>query len=113
MTYTSRAARPRRWTIVAALAALAAPLAVGNHAYSGFHDAPIDVPNTLQTIATLDVPVAGSYVISAKLNAYNTSGVVPSTDDKCVLQAGGNFDTLKFDVDTPAPTTERPSRCRS
>src|SRR3954469_8921802 len=108
MTHSvSRPAFARRGTIIAALAALAALLALGwgvtapdarsqaplaavNHAYSGWHDAAIDLPNTLQPIATLNVPVAGSYAISAKLDAYNTSGVTASPDDKCILRAGGN-----------------------
>lgn len=67
-------------------------------AFSTFHDADISMPNSLATFATLNISASGSYVINAKLDARNRSGA-DSTSDQCVLRAGGDFDTLNFDVD--------------
>jgi hypothetical protein len=75
--------------------------AIANHAYSGFHDAQIDMPNSQATIATLSVPLAGKYVINAKLQAHNISSSA-SSSDLCTLNAGADFDTLGFDVDGAA-----------
>jgi hypothetical protein len=111
-----RSARRPRFLVIAALVAAMLALAatatvpgansqttpaIPNHAYAGFHDGQIDVPNTLATIATLNVPLAGKYVIIAKLDALNGSSSA-STGDVCTLNAGADFDTLHFDVDGPA-----------
>jgi hypothetical protein len=69
-----------------------------NKAFSGFHDASIALPNSLAPIATLNIPAAGSYVINAKLSAHNSSST-SSPGATCTLTAGGDFDTLPFDVD--------------
>lgn len=62
----------------------------GPAVYSGFHDAPITLPSTLKTIATLRVP-AGNYAITAKVTVWNGQNI----DDTltCKLVAGGDFDT--------------------
>ncbi len=67
-------------------------------AYSGFHDNAITMPNSLAPIATLNIPAAGSYVINAKLSAHNSSST-DTLNAKCTLTAGGDFDTMPFDVD--------------
>jgi hypothetical protein len=76
-----------------AYAGTAAPGAsrpAGPAVYSGFHDAPITLPSTLSTIATLRVP-AGSYAVFAKLTVWNGQNI----DDllTCKLVAGSDFDT--------------------
>jgi hypothetical protein len=68
-----------------------------NAAFSTFHDGYIPLPDSTATIATLTIPAAGNYIITAKLFAYNSS-VDPSSDDECDLTAGGDTDTDLFDV---------------
>jgi hypothetical protein len=67
-----------------------APAAAGPAAYSGYHDAPISLPSSLGTIASLKIPAAGHYVIFAKLTVWNGKNV----DDTltCKLVAGSDFD---------------------
>lgn len=62
----------------------------GPAVYSGFHDAPITLPSSLRTIATLRVP-AGNYSVFAKLTVWNGQNI----DDTltCKLVAGADFDT--------------------
>lgn len=68
------------------------------HAFSGFHDKAIKMPNLqLGTIAMLKIPVAGSYVINAKLEADNNAP--DGSIGRCVLRAGVEFDELTFDLD--------------
>jgi hypothetical protein len=73
----------------AAHSAAAASSPAGPAAFSGFHDAPISLPSSLGTIASLRIP-AGSYVIFAKLTLWNGQNI----DDTltCKLVAGGDFD---------------------
>jgi len=67
----------------------AASSPAGPAAFSGFHDAPISLPSSLGTIASLRIP-AGSYVIFAKATLWNGQNI----DDTltCKLVAGGDFD---------------------
>ena len=69
-----------------------------NAAFSTFRDAAIPLPNNIGTIATLTIPAAGSYVINAKLTAFNVSNI-ESPNDSCDLTAGGDKDTDIFDAD--------------
>jgi hypothetical protein len=72
-----------------------------NAAFSTYHDALIVLPDSLGAIATLDIPTAGNYVVSAKLDALNTLATASDVDE-CVLGAGAPdtaFDTTVFDVD--------------
>jgi hypothetical protein len=69
-----------------------------NAAFSTFHDGPIPLSDSLGTIATLTIPAAGKYVITAKFSGYNSS-VDASSTDECKLTAGGDTDTDWFDVD--------------
>jgi hypothetical protein len=75
-----------------------------NDAFSAFHDGSLAFPDTLNSvynpIASLNVSHAGSYVINALLEASQGEGS-PYADDvnaKCVLTAGGDFDTKLFTV---------------
>jgi hypothetical protein len=69
-----------------------------NAAFSTFHDGSIPLPDSLGTTATLTIPAAGKYVITAKFSGYNSS-VDASSTDECKLTAGGDTDTDWFDVD--------------
>jgi hypothetical protein len=68
-----------------------ASTAAGPAAYSGYHDAPISLPSTLNTIASLPIPVAGNYLVFAKLTLWNGQNV----DDTltCKLIAGPGIST--------------------
>jgi len=68
-----------------------------NAAFSTFHDAGLDFPNSLGTIATLNIPAAGSYVINAKFWALNVSAT-NNTTSRCTLTAGGDVDNQQFDA---------------
>jgi hypothetical protein len=72
---------------------------VANRAYSTWHDGDIDLPNPFPSvpIATLSVPVAGSYVINAKLDVWNAD-VFATPEGECKLTAGGDYDRLRFAV---------------
>jgi hypothetical protein len=73
------------------------PTTNANRAFSGFHDNPIKMPFVDEgTIATLKIPVAGSYVINAKLTAENKAP--DGSTGRCVLSAGGDFDEVRFDL---------------
>jgi hypothetical protein len=73
-----------------------------NAAFSTYHDALIPMPTMSGTIATLSIPAAGNYIVSAKLTAFNLSGT-PSTDPRCSLEGGsGPSDVVEFDVDGAA-----------
>jgi hypothetical protein len=69
-----------------------------NAAFSTFRDAAIPLPTNVGTIATLTIPAAGSYVINAKLTAFNVSNTA-SPNDFCNLTAGADQDTDLFDAD--------------
>jgi len=69
-----------------------------NAVYSTYHADPIDLQSFLGTIATLNVPTAGSYVVIAKFGAFNASNTA-SINNVCVLSAGSDSDSLRFDVD--------------
>ena len=62
----------------------------GQAVYSGFHDAPISLPSSLGTIASLRIPADGNYAIFAKLTVWNGENV----DDTltCQLVAGADVD---------------------
>jgi hypothetical protein len=66
-------------------------------AFSGFHDNPIGIP-FLGTgkLVTLKIPVAGSYVVNAKLVAV--SKAAEGTTGSCKLSAGNDFDEVEFAV---------------
>ncbi len=67
--------------------------AKANDAFSTFHDAAINMPDTIggagNPIATLLIPHAGSYLILATVDAQVAQG---SHEVDCVLKAGGDFD---------------------
>jgi hypothetical protein len=62
----------------------------GPAVYFGYHAAPITLPSTLRTIATLRVP-AGNYIVFAKLSVWD--GVNEADTLTCKLVAGKDFDT--------------------
>ncbi|HEY8639089.1 MAG TPA: hypothetical protein VIL53_01135 [Solirubrobacterales bacterium] len=68
-----------------------------NAAFSTFHDDLISFPNGLAPIGMLAIPKAGSYVINAKMEAFD-GAIGDSTADACTLTAGGDVDTQGFDV---------------
>src|SRR5262249_12097511 len=75
-----------------------------NDAFSTFHDGSLAFPDSMNSIynpfATLAISQAGSYVINAVLEA-SQGEASPYSDDvnaKCVLTAGGDFDTKLFTV---------------
>ena len=59
-------------------------------AYSGFKNGPVAAPATLSTIATLNIPQAGKYVIFAKLWMFDNVNTSVLTD--CTLVAGTDSD---------------------
>lgn len=62
-------------------------------AYSGFKNGPVAAPSSLATVATLNVPVAGKYVIVGKawiFDNVNTGVLV-----QCQLVAGADSDTTR------------------
>lgn len=74
----------------AAGAAGAAGPAGPSDAYSGFKNGPVAAPSTLSTIATLNIPQAGNYVIFAKLWMFDNVNTDVLTD--CTLVAGSDSD---------------------
>ena len=67
-------------------------------AYSGFKDAGNIIANDFATIGSLNLP-AGSYVILAKLNVLQQSGIgEQNLLVACKLQAGGDFDLANVHV---------------
>lgn len=72
-----------------------------NSAFSTFHDGPLVLPNSsvLATIATLDIPKSGDYVMFAKFEARNESASIYSVSE-CKLVAGSAFDRTRFTLDT-------------
>lgn len=74
----------------AAGAAGAAGPAGPSDAYSGFKNGPVAAPSTLSTIATLNIPQAGNYVIFAKLWMFDNVNTDVLTD--CTLVAGTDSD---------------------
>lgn len=71
---------------------------VANAAFSTSHFDAIDIPDDPGTIASLDIPSAGSYVITAKFTAL-ASTVGNIVDGRCTLTAGGDVDNSDFDVE--------------
>jgi hypothetical protein len=70
---------------------------VANAAFSTSHFDAIDIPDSAGTIATLDIPSAGAYVITAKFTGLGaTAGGI--ADARCTLTAGGDVDNSDFDV---------------
>jgi len=59
-------------------------------AYSGFKNGPVAAPSSLSTIATLNIPQAGKYVIFAKLWMFDNVNTAVLTD--CTLVAGSDTD---------------------
>ncbi len=59
-------------------------------AYAGFKNGPVAAPSTLSTIATLNIPQAGNYVIFAKLWMFDNVNTSVLTD--CTLVAGSDTD---------------------
>jgi len=62
-------------------------------AYSGFKDGPVAVPGALSTIATLNIPTAGNYVIVGKGWLFDNDNTTVLTD--CQLSAGSDSDTTR------------------
>jgi hypothetical protein len=71
-------------------AAGAAGPAGPSDAYSGFKNGPVAAPGSLSTIATLNIPQAGNYVIFAKLWMFDNVNTAVLTD--CTLVAGSDSD---------------------
>jgi hypothetical protein len=71
-----------------------------NSAFSGFHDGDVAMPDNLGAlpIAALFIPASGNYVINAKLDAHNVTIASDNPLSECRLRAGGDVDTLDFDV---------------
>jgi hypothetical protein len=74
----------------AAGAAGAAGPAGPSDAYAGFKNGPVAAPSSLSTIATLNIPQAGNYVIFAKLWMFDNVNTSVLTD--CTLVAGSDSD---------------------
>ncbi len=62
-------------------------------AYSGFKNGPVAAPATLSTIATLNIPQAGKYVIFGKLWMFDNVNTAVLTD--CTLSAGSDTDETR------------------
>ena len=96
MSVRTRSRTQRRWperaTVALAIAGVAGLLAIalltgaqdassqspprGNDAFSTFYPGPdLGLPDEFITVATLDIPEAGSYVVDAKLEIWNSSRV--------------------------------------
>ena len=84
-------------TLNVASANTATTAGTANAAFSTFHNNGIDFPNSLGTIATLNIPTAGSYVVNAKFWALNVSAT-NSPNDQCTLTAGDDADNQQFDA---------------
>lgn len=71
--------------------------------FASFKNGPVDVPNSLATIASLNVP-PGNYAIFAKLWLED---IDPGFDVSvhCRLSAGGNFDDSMASADNPTEGT--------
>jgi hypothetical protein len=70
---------------------------VANAAFSTSHFDAIDLPDSTGTIATLDIPSAGAYVITAKFTGLgSTAGGIFNA--RCTLTAGSDVDNSDFDV---------------
>jgi len=59
-------------------------------AYAGFKNGPVAAPSSLSTIATLNIPQGGNYVIFAKLWMFDNVNTSVLTD--CTLVAGSDSD---------------------
>ena len=59
-------------------------------AYAGFNNGPVAAPSSLATIATLNIPQGGNYVIFAKLWMFDNVNTSVLTD--CQLAAGSDTD---------------------
>jgi hypothetical protein len=62
-------------------------------AYAGYKDGPVAAPGSLSTIATLNIPQAGNYVIFAKLWMFDNVNTGVLTD--CELSAGSDTDKTR------------------
>jgi hypothetical protein len=62
-------------------------------AYSGYKNGPVAVPGTLSTIATLNVPTAGNYVVVGKAYLFDNVNSAVLTD--CQLAAGSDTDETR------------------
>jgi hypothetical protein len=66
-------------------------------AFSGYKNGPVAVPATLTTIATLNLPSAGKYVIFAKLWLFDNVNTSVLTD--CQLSAEGDTDHARASLE--------------
>jgi hypothetical protein len=66
-------------------------------AFSGYKNGPVAVPATLTTIATLNLPSAGKYVIFAKLWLFDNVNTTVLTD--CQLSAEGDTDHARASLE--------------
>jgi hypothetical protein len=70
---------------------------IANTAFSTFHDDLIPFPDAPAPIARLSIPKAGSFVVVAKLEAFDSS-LSNSAANVCTLSAGSDADNEEFDV---------------
>jgi hypothetical protein len=66
-------------------------------AFAGYKNGPVAVPATLTTIATLNLPSAGKYVIFAKLWLFDNANTTVLTD--CQLSAEGDTDHARASLE--------------
>ncbi|MGZ4334742.1 MAG: hypothetical protein ACXVRJ_10795 [Gaiellaceae bacterium] len=66
-------------------------------AYAGFKNGPVAAPSSLSTIATLNIPQAGKYVIFAKLWMFDNVNTAVLT--QCTLVAGSDSDESRTMVE--------------
>ena len=62
-------------------------------AYAGFKNGPVAMPGSLSTIATLNIPSAGNYVVVAKAWLFDNVNTAVLTD--CTLVAGADTDETR------------------
>jgi hypothetical protein len=73
--------------------------------YAGFKNGPVFIPfstTALTTLATLNIPVAGRYSISAKAWVQSQAGA-GNTLANCTLAAGPDLDQIQVDAQDAAP----------
>jgi len=66
-------------------------------AFAGFKNGPVAAPGSLSTIATLNIPAAGNYVIFAKLWMFDNVNTSVLTD--CTLVAGTDTDETRTTIE--------------
>jgi hypothetical protein len=69
-----------------------------SNAYARFLNGPIAIPGSLTTLASLSIPEAGFYVLSAKAAIGTPGTVIFDTTVTCTLEAGADFDQSAVSV---------------